>query len=242
MTRVVLTEGMLLATTGAAQPFGEAQSPRATGIEVANRPGARAILHSGMMGATGSMSPLRFEVDCLEGFCTLFGDLGGEVTLYRGQHSVVGGNGWPSEPDAARYELFTALADFVATPTATTIASTTPTNTRTPRPTRTPRNTSTPAGATATRPRVAGPAATMTPTLLATTMPTRPSGNPPTPLPNETDTPRPPLPTATTEPYMPYPTATTEPYVPWPTDTPHSYVPPTDVPWPTETPSSYPYP
>lgn len=240
LARVILTDGILLATTEAAEPFDETGAPRAAGIEVANRPGARAILHSGMMGVTSSMAPLRFEADCLEGYCTLFGDLGGEVALIRGQHSVVGGNGWPSEPDAARYELFTALADFVATPTATTTTTATPTATRTPRLTRTPRSTLTPSSATSTRQQAALPTSTMTPMLVPTTTPIPGDTSPPRP--NATNTSQPPA-TDTPRPYVPPATDTPMPYVPPATDTPIPYVPPpTNIPRPTNTPNSYPYP
>ena len=248
MARVIVTHGVVLAATGMAEPFGELRAPRAAGIEIANRPGARAILHSGMMGVTGTMTPLRFEVDCLEGSCTVFGDLGGETALIGGQRSVVGGSGLPSAAAPARYELFAALADFVPTPTATAAATTTATRTRTPRPTRTPRNT--PVPATATRPRAIGPAATMTPTRAAA--PDLRPEETDTPRPNATATSRPSLPTATTtpQPYQPPATATSQPYpLPTPTlqpyqppvtPTPQPYVPPTSEPWPTETPEFYP--
>lgn len=223
---LVLESGRLLLNWPTAallsQPGEESLLQAGWGVEVTNRPGARARVGQGMMGVSSSLDPLRFEVDCLAGECEVYGDLGGGLLLARGQYSAVGGSGVPANPRPARYELYTALADFVPTPTATA--------TDTPVPTATSIPTSTPTRAPMVTPMETITMTVSVPTLEQPTVPTLEQPTVPASGPTEeppTNTPQPPAPTATVEePYRPPTAPPTQP----PTNTPML---PTSMPEPT---------
>ena len=133
-------------------------------ITVENPFGAFVRLEEGVAGVAFSDEEFRFDVDCLNGSCLLYGDLEGEVMFHTGSRAFVGGSGRPSSIEPARYDLYASLpsnADFQF-----------PTPTPTPTPTNTPLPTSQPATNTPVNTRMPTatpkPATTATPTATAT--------------------------------------------------------------------------
>ena len=144
-TSIVLETGKLIATSS-------------TKVSIENPFGSSVLINDGIAGTSFSDEKFRFDVDCLEGLCTVYGDLQGELTLQSGEHAYVGGSGMPSDKSPARYEFYASLPDNVTIPTPTPTIHLTETPTPIP-PTSTVTSTPTPKY-TATP----SPTATATPT------------------------------------------------------------------------------
>ncbi|KAA3659014.1 MAG: serine/threonine protein kinase [Chloroflexi bacterium] len=145
-TSIVLESGKLIAI-----------SP--TNVSIENPFGSSVMIEDGIAGTSFSDEEFRFDVDCLEGLCTVYGDLDGETILESGEHVFVGGSGSPSDKSLARYDIYASLPENIDLPTPTpTIhitetptpipptltATSTPTKKYTPTPTATPTETPTP--------------------------------------------------------------------------------------------------
>jgi tRNA A-37 threonylcarbamoyl transferase component Bud32 len=172
--------------------------------------GARVEVALATVGVIFAPAEQRLDVDCLAGACRLAFE-GRSLELPPGAHSAFTGAAGPSEPDAARPDLwaFTGLplATESPVPLSTATATGTPTPSATASPTLTPTATATPS-ATFTRTR---PPPTATSTDTPTPVPPPPTAtNAPPPDEPEPPTSRPPTPPVTEAPPTPAPPPPTE--------------------------------